>query len=352
MHNQEIPPEYHNLDEKKEFFTQIKIKTEKDFKKLFEVLLPQKEKKGGVWRGLRESRWKLYNTFQIDNLKSKTPTQNVIKFIDKLVEKLNIWDKRDVIGKYFKNYGIKSVPIFAKLSILRHNKVPSPLLDWTRNPRVALYFATLDQNSTSDEDRIDNYFSIYFLDREHSCVKTNTKTGTEFFTSNNPKIILKRLMAFKRFSISKDKINRYFNDERYIYDDILNHPIQRIDDSENELVNHYTMSNYNITAQEGLFILNAYPFMPLEEAIFNRIYEQHANKTHKVNIQIERAIPTNLENFICFDIHKRFIPKIIEALKSEKVNITKDTMEPDFKRLKDEITFEKITKNIRQNDKI
>ena len=234
-------------------------------------MLPQNEVKGGIWRGQAESCYKIYNTFQRKNLKSKTPVENVVGYIDGLLDELSTWNKRGVIGKYFRNYGIKSVPIYAKLSILRHYEIPSPLLDWTRNPRVALYFATLHQDIMLEEEEIDNYFSIYFLNKEHLCFRFSSKTGIEFFTSNNPGILLKRLMTFKRLRVSKEKINCLFNDKKFIRDGIYKNPIQRIDDSENELVNHYTMSNYNITAQVGLFVLNVDPCKPLEEHIFERV---------------------------------------------------------------------------------
>lgn len=46
---------YQNLEEKKNFFTQITIESESDFELLFKELLPIKLKEGGIWRGLSES---------------------------------------------------------------------------------------------------------------------------------------------------------------------------------------------------------------------------------------------------------------------------------------------------------
>ena len=83
-----------------------------------------------------------------------------------------------------------------------------------------------------------------------------------------------------------DQFREYVESGSYLPHEIKGSPIHRIDDSVSDdsvfenfdvmkkwsTKSHYTMANYNITAQDGLFILNAYPFKPLEEAILDRIH--------------------------------------------------------------------------------
>jgi hypothetical protein len=310
--------------------------------------LPQLyHEKMGIWRGLPESRYKLYNSLQRKNLNLKdlNSIEKVFKYIIESTKELEKWNK-NLILKYFANNGIEHVSIYAKLSILQHFRCETPLIDWTRNPNVALYFATLPQDRSQQEDQIDNYFSIYFILKEHPYYNLTSKTGIEFLTSKNLKGVLKRLKVFRKICFSKNEINSYFNCDKNILDDIKRFLIQRIDDWDSKFVNQHTLSNYNIVAQEGLFILNADPFKPLEEAILSRIHEQ-SKIQHPINITFKHSMIGNKKHFICFDIHKKFIPKIIDALNSEKINITKKTMEPDFNKLAEEFSYEKITKNIR-----
>jgi hypothetical protein len=53
-------------------------------------------------------------------------------------------------------FGMREFPGYAYMAYLRHHGFPSPLLDWTRSPYIALYFAFVDV----DPDQVDKV-SVY-----------------------------------------------------------------------------------------------------------------------------------------------------------------------------------------------
>ena len=356
-----IPPPYNNQNEKKKFFSLEIIDTNEQFFNFMKTLPKLYHEKKGIWRGIPESRFKLYNSLQRENIITNQlkSTQDVIKRIEDSTDKLAKWN-RGVVRKYFdKNHNIPNVPLYAALSILQHHGCETPFLDWTRNPNVALYFATHPQFKTIIKENIDNYFSIYFITTEHAYYNFTSKSGyIEVYSYDTENAYVKNRVNFviehggdeylqkeARENAITELIQKKINNNESTAHSIEQFPIQRIEDSLEEKITHFLNVNYNITAQEGLFILNAYPSMPLEEAIHHRLHSPIIKGNEK---QIDEWEKRNIENFICYDIHKKFIPRIFDALKSERINITKETMEPDFKKLKNEITFDKITNKLRE----
>lgn len=334
---------YKSHDEKMRYFDLHVITSNSEFENLFKELLPQKYKKGGIWRGTQESAYKLYNTFQRENICLEEPIEDVLGFVKLLAQEFDVWDSRKITLKFFKNFGKDLVPLYSKLSILRHYGVPSPLLDWTRNPNVALHFATneirVDKNT--DNESINSYFSIYFLDKQHPYYQYNSKVGAELYELNTLRNIIQRYRTFNRAFASREEVNALFNSEKFVFNHLLANPIQRISDEQGDYVNHLTLTNLNITAQNGLFIINMDPLLPLEEAIINR-----ASKMAYNDYLFKLGFDNHIQNFTCFDIHKKFIPQICENLKSKNVNVAENNILFDFNRLKQDLNFDKLVHSL------
>ncbi|WP_284461762.1 FRG domain-containing protein, partial [Chryseobacterium sp.] len=84
-----------------------------------------------------------------------------------LISATKKWNN-EVVKKLLINSGIDENNDLAYLSYMQHFGVPTPFLDYTNNPYVALFFAIDGINFTPSDNEIDNYFSLYFT------YKTNT----------------------------------------------------------------------------------------------------------------------------------------------------------------------------------
>jgi len=210
------------------------------------------------------------------------------------------------------------------LSFLQHYGAPSPLLDFTTDPKVALFFALEHMQGTSSRSQgIENYFSIYIIlmDKVKSLDVMIKKRIDKAVSRKTEK---EKLPKKTLIVATKEARERYlhwldwFRNSKTSSSGLckktilfLTNPLN-IERPSIVLPNLY-WSNPNIIAQKGCFLLNTHEKQPLEE----RLLEEK-----------EKRILKNAALF-CFDIHKSLAPYIREKyLKSEV--ITKETIYPDF----------------------
>ena len=108
-------------------------------------------------------------------------------------------------------------------------------------------------------------------------------------------------------------------------------------DTENDSLLYNINLNYNIVAQEGLFILNMYPNLPLGEAIAHRFNEKHGNES--INL-----IKDNKKQFICYDIHKSLKQYLLKKLIEKGIN--KDYVFPSIVDLSSNVLNSYLEHNI------
>lgn len=141
------------LEEKLNSWEDFEYKIENLFNKIKEQSDP-KYTPYPLFRGQRNSDWKLKTTLERATLEkiSCNKYHSILGKIKSHIESIseNSWD----FPKYQES---DNTPIFSKVSYsfmiyLRHHQFPSPLLDWTRSPYVAAFFAFNDFDSEHQKD--------------------------------------------------------------------------------------------------------------------------------------------------------------------------------------------------------
>jgi hypothetical protein len=254
---------YDDLDKKKECFhidtTYFKIDYPSQFKDWYHEMISAKQKTVNnaeefdtFYRGVNEAKYKLYNTAQrfwirnnLMQLESLIQPIAYLEMIQNMVEKAK--DVR-LLQQVFQYYEILPEQMdFPLLSILQHYRAPTPLMDWTYDINIALFFAILDIKKSEKEDGINDYVSIFKLDKNiHGS-----------FLKNN----LNYLSANVFPSVSWLGKN-FLNDNSVIY--ISDFEIAELEKNNRKIKPLTTYYNLNILAQKGLFVFNPSENMPLE----------------------------------------------------------------------------------------
>ena len=324
---QEIKVQYRKISDKQIFYNHKFIKTRGEFNNFLDIL---KSPSKGIWRGLDNALFANYTSLQRHTLikKDLNSYDDVFLYLDKIFAGFDEWNK-GLLVKYFANYNIKDIPVFSKLSFLRHYGVPTPIIDWTRNPSVALYFAT-ENLSKIVKFHSKRYISLYCMTEEHPYYLFDFKKGLDerlkLIPNDGYGIIREQL----KVGFHKEFCQSALNEKRFIYNNLRLFPIQKIEEMDTDDFLFYLRNNYNITNQEGLFMINLHPNLPFEQAIFERVKEQ----TNDIGLQND-ALNRCRENLLCYDISVKFLPEIKSFLSS--IGINRDFIYPDLNRLKSDI---------------
>lgn len=306
--------EYKTLEEKKEYFKNGDVPVNVNINLIFKELEKfQNEGSGFIYRGCSEAKYGLYNSSQrlymSQDLHLQTPqdliTVHYCRFISELINSATEWNN-GVISKLMESSNINPKNSIAFLSYMQHYGLPTPFLDFSFNPYVALFFAIDNLVYSPSDNEIDNYFSLYY------CFENNT--------------------AFNAWKYVFDK---NFEDE--------NIPYEKVDENEMSVIVpnselYKIVNSLNIINQEGLFLYNNHPWYPIE-----RTYKEYI-ETVKKELSVEKYNELMFLDTICgcFNIHKSLIPAIKDKL--NQMGISKDYIYPNIQKFKDEVTLNGIKK--------
>ena len=151
--------EYSNLKQKESFFDAINVVTYEDFDTIYEKL----NQSTLLYRGIHEARYKIYTSAQREWITNEYSKQGVsfTQFIQSIITNIR---QNTLLSKCYKSLNINENDLLY-ISLLQHYGAPSPLLDFTHSLNIALYFALDGIKIASSDNDIDNYFSLYIIDR-------------------------------------------------------------------------------------------------------------------------------------------------------------------------------------------
>jgi hypothetical protein len=272
--------EFTSLKEKQRSFCNheiFQIDTKNQFDDWFDQIVSQKaeNRTNFIFRGMKEAKHKLYTSSQrqwIQNDMKDWRGADYFSFINSLVQKAKNYH---LIKKVFDTYGYSLIQReFPILSILQHYGAPTPLMDWTYNVNVALFFGTEGLLSGyGGRGNINNYFSIYCIDK---ALYKNEFLNIRDFTLKQSKSFMD-FKDWKEDSRSPNKNNIFYISDFDNGNSGIVPTTARI-----TIVNdkHLTsIYNQNIIPQEGLFIFNPFSDKSIDQ-VFN--IEKHSEGSNLV----------------------------------------------------------------------
>lgn len=247
---------------------------------------------------------------------------------------------------YFNNTRFSNPTVFSILSILRHYGAPSPLIDFTRNPFIALYFGAESTVVSNIDNEIDSYFSVYEICPDHILLQHDYKSSCmEFWASTkNYQDQLKEILADSQAS-EHDEIKRAFHkgfcqkalidtEAFFIQAKETMNKYYLIQDSTEDTINYYVNTNYNITNQAGLFVICFNETDPLESGLINYFKDLERLDPNLSNKDKKIALKHQIQQFRCYNIHKSLRSYILKKILEKGIN--KKFVFPDLYSMADD----------------
>ena len=321
---------YNSLEELKEYFDVEYIDTVSDFNELIDHV---SKKEYAFYRGVKSATYKMYSSAQRFYIEKHNELPNEMTyslFLKKLFE-----ISKQLGDCYFtKLYDTMKQENYCQIDIantkqhtnkevfdyyqiwayynLQHITECSPFLDFSSNFAVALYFASLEIISRSNQiskNKIHNYIEIIAINDKSLDKKKYVSLMEELLSSNNTQEVLQFIYEFD--------ISNYQGNINFIHYRGYSIPLIR-----SGIECHFSFANANVVKQDGCMMITSIdPQTP---------FEKHWNTTFG-----------NSQKLKVFLIHKSLLNEICRHLAS---NLLGSVLVPEQKDFKDEI-LQLLTKN-------
>lgn len=320
--------QYESFIQKSIFFEQENIETVAQFDRIYQEY---KAKLNLLCRGQKEAKWKLYSSLQREWILQHLDDNESLNYqslIEKLVSTGNNTYQEQLV-QLLNSHGIKNQNDISVLGFLQHHGCPTPMLDWTFNFSVAVYFAIdgVSEDEVRDKE-IDDYCSVYFINEEDMATGSMRKMLKEAVQSEIGKN--KQFKAIERIARSEQEaIELKANFEKWILGEgyvphitaikhMMHIPLIYFSDNDVNADLIFSLNNnQNIQNQQGVFTWNAEGSKPLE------VVGQEQYQAAKSDDE-----PNEYRFCYCFNINKKLSKAIQEKLIGD--GITREFIYPSM----------------------
>jgi FRG domain len=303
--------EYSTFKEKSNLFDggDTLIRTKDEFDVIWKKLLSLESAKTSRFRGSGEAKYKLFNSAQRFWQSNELHLQGADyhHFIKSLIDQCYHWNGRTV-SKFFDKNGIQPNNVLAYLSYMQHYGVPTPLLDFTEDPFIGLYFAMEKaDNAQHGNLEIDHYASLYMVEDKDPLYYNET---TE----------LEAKVQSAQGNIVEIDYDKDLKPSVILFVANL-HPFK-------------VLNNTNIVNQQGTFFFVNNPTLPIEEAY----QEQLAMIVPQNGAENTQALGFREYFATCWNFHKSLRPYIMSKLQRER-GIMRAFVYPDNLALREQVLY-------------
>jgi hypothetical protein len=296
---------YNSLEEKSKYFEQKNITTKIALDKLIAEMTDPESSHKFIFRGVNDAKFKLYNSAQRKWAEEELNYlgKSYQEFIQEEIDYAKAF-QNNLLIKFFRAFGHTAYDL-SILSFLQHYGAPTPLLDFSVSFDTGLFFCADKLKHAAGTD-IENYFSLYAIETgQKEFISILDHIAKQFLDIEDIIIAnLDKKIDYANISKKLTGLNYSYLEKLLLFyipgysDDGVSFSLQ----SRPLFKLVYNQHNLNIINQQGMFVFNSDPLLPLEGLFDGGIADNNTFFLKKIK---------------CWNIHKSLNEYVLDYLKAQ-----------------------------------